>query len=193
LENFHAVVGAASDSEDLASQVSTETQNGTRSSYFVTDCLLGKEFFEEDFTLRGIDPRRISFEKGRPRLHLTQFKSTNGDIRPNGIGIEKCIESGCRCNEVDIRQQEDGHVFDDKLQHGADAEKAEFFDSRCTRPQAIWSDYGLSGETWSGIVRPLISKSRSMHAPMKSGCAPGADLQKVKGVIEWLFDIDAKK
>jgi hypothetical protein len=27
---------------------------------------------------------------------------------------------------------------------------------------------------------------------MKSGCAPCADLQKVKGVIEWLFDIDAK-
>jgi len=46
-ENFHAVVGATSDAEDLASQVSTETQNGTRSSYFVTDCLLGKEFFLE--------------------------------------------------------------------------------------------------------------------------------------------------
>ncbi len=30
-ENFHAVVGAASDAEDLASQVSTETQDGSRS------------------------------------------------------------------------------------------------------------------------------------------------------------------
>ena len=46
-----------------------------------------------------------------------------------------------------------------------------FFDSRCTRPHAIWSDCGLSGETWSGIVSPLISKSRSMSVPMKSGCA----------------------
>ena len=37
------------------------------------------------------------------------------------------IESGCRCGKVDIRKQKDGHVFDDKLRHGADAEKAEFF------------------------------------------------------------------
>jgi outer membrane protein W len=41
-ENFHAVVRAAPDAEDLASQVSTETQDGLRSSYFVTDCLLSK-------------------------------------------------------------------------------------------------------------------------------------------------------
>jgi len=84
-------------------------------------------FRKRFFSLRSIDPRRISFKKGSLRLQLTHFKSANGFIRPNGIGIEKCIESGCRCNEVDIRQQEDGHVFDDKLRHVADAEKAEFF------------------------------------------------------------------
>ena len=49
--------------------------------------------------------------------------------------------------------------------------RANFFDSRWTRAQVIWSDCRLSGETWSGIVRPLISKSRSMRVPMKSGCA----------------------
>ena len=126
-ENFHAIVGAASDAEDLASQVSTEAQDGARSSNLFTDCLLSKKFFEEDFSLRGIDPRRSGFEERSLRRHLTHFKSANGDIRRSGIGIEKGIESGCRCGEVDIRRQKDGHVFDDKLRHGADAEKAEFF------------------------------------------------------------------
>ena len=126
-KNFHAVVGAAPDAENLASQVSTEAQDGARSGNLVTDCLLGKEFFEEYFPLRGIDPRRSGFEEGRLRRHLTHFKSANGDIRPSGIGIEKGIESGCRCGEVNILRQKDGHVFDDKLRHGADAEKAEFF------------------------------------------------------------------
>lgn len=46
-ENFHAVVGAASGAGDLASQVSTEAQDGARSSNLVTDCLLGKEFLLE--------------------------------------------------------------------------------------------------------------------------------------------------
>jgi hypothetical protein len=62
-ENFHALVGAAPDAENLASQVSTEAQDGARSSNLVTDCLLSKKFFEEDFSLRGIDPRRSGFEQ----------------------------------------------------------------------------------------------------------------------------------
>ena len=72
-ENFHAIVGAASDAEDLASQVSTEAQDGARSGNLVTDCLLGKEFFEEDFPLRGIDPRGSGCEEGSLRLHLMNF------------------------------------------------------------------------------------------------------------------------
>ena len=125
--NFHAVVGATPDAEDLASQVSTEAQDGTQKSNLVTDCLPSNKFFEEDFSLRGIDPRHLRFEEGSLRRHLTHLESANGDIRPSGIGIEKGIESGCRCGEVDIRRQKDGHVFDDDLRHGADAEKAEFF------------------------------------------------------------------
>ena len=126
-ENFHAVVGAAPDAEDLACQVSTQAQDGTRSSNFVTDCPLGKKFFEENFPLRGIDPCRIGFQQGRLKWHLTHFKSANEDIRPSGIGFKKGIESSCRCGKVDILRQKDGHVLDDKLRHGADAEKAEFF------------------------------------------------------------------
>jgi len=91
-----------------------------------------------------------------------------------GLALKKASRSGYRCGEVDIRRQKDVHVFDDKRRHGADGEKAEFFDSRCTRPQAIWINCELSEETWSGIVRPLISKSRSIRVPMKSGCAPYA-------------------
>ena len=71
-ENFYAVVGAASDAEDLASQVSTEGQDGTRSSNLVTDCLLSKKFFKEDFSLRGIDPRRIGFEERRLRWRFNR-------------------------------------------------------------------------------------------------------------------------
>ena len=104
-----------------------EAQDDARGDKLVTDCLLGKKFFEENFSLRGVDARRIGFEEVSLRRHLTHFKSANGDIRPSGIAIEKGIESGCRCGEVDIRRQKDGHVFDDKLRHGADAEKAEFF------------------------------------------------------------------
>ena len=104
-----------------------EAQDGARRGNLGTVCLLSKEFFEEYFSLIGIDPRRNGFEEESLRWHLTHFKSANGYIRPSGIGLEKGIESGCRCGEVDIRWQKNGHVFDDKLRHGADAEKAELF------------------------------------------------------------------
>jgi hypothetical protein len=46
-ENFEAVVGAASDAEDLASQVSTEAQNGARSVKIVSGYLRYKKFFKK--------------------------------------------------------------------------------------------------------------------------------------------------
>jgi len=61
MEKFSRCRWSALHAEDLACQVSTEAQDGLRRSNFVTGCPLGKKFFEEDFTLRSIDPRRIGF------------------------------------------------------------------------------------------------------------------------------------
>jgi hypothetical protein len=63
-ENFHAVVGAASDAEDLASQVSTEAQNGARSVNLVARCLRCKKFLEKYFALRVVDARHLRFAAG---------------------------------------------------------------------------------------------------------------------------------
>jgi len=126
-KNFHAFVGAASGVVDLTSEVTTETQDGALGSKIDIDCRLYKDFFENDFPFWSINARHLRFEEGRLGGHLTHFKSANGDIRPGGIGIEKSIESGCRCGEVDLLPQKDGHIFDDKLRHGAGAEKAEVF------------------------------------------------------------------
>jgi len=63
-ENFHAVVGAPPDAEDLASQVSTEAQNGARSVDLVTGCLRCKKFLEKYFALRGVDARHLRFAAG---------------------------------------------------------------------------------------------------------------------------------
>ena len=66
---FHALVGAAPDAEDLASQVSTEAQDGARSVNLGTVCLLVKEFLEQDFSLRSIDPRRIGLEEPETAIY----------------------------------------------------------------------------------------------------------------------------
>lgn len=63
-KNFHAVVGAAPDTEHLASQVSTEAQNGARSVDLVTGCLRCKKFLEKYFALRGVDARHLRLEEG---------------------------------------------------------------------------------------------------------------------------------
>jgi len=62
-ENFHAVVGATPDAEDLASSVSKEAQDCARSGNLVTDCLLGKKFFKVNFTLRRVDARDSRLEE----------------------------------------------------------------------------------------------------------------------------------
>ena len=126
-KDFHTVVGAAPDTEDLASQASTEAQNGTRSSNLVTDCLLSKKFFEENFSLRGVDARHFCFKEGSIFGHLTYFKSTNGSICPSGGGIEKCIKGRGRRGEIGVGWEKNEHVVDDKLRHGTDAEEPNFF------------------------------------------------------------------
>ena len=55
------------------------------------------------------------------------MESANVRTRPTGVGIEKSIQSGCRCGEVGLLRQKDPHVFNDELRHGADAEDADFF------------------------------------------------------------------
>jgi hypothetical protein len=178
-ENFYAVIGAASDAKDLASQVSTEAQDGARSSYLVTDCLLGKEIFEENFSLRGIDSRRSGFEEWRLGRQLTHFKSADGDIRPSGIGIEKGIESGYRCSKVGILRQKDGHVRDDKLRHGADAEKAEFFRLEVNTPtsdlerlQAVGGDLERDRETFDFKI---ANDARAHEIELRAVCIYGEE------------------
>jgi hypothetical protein len=63
-ENFHAVVGAATDAEDLASQVSTEAQSGAWSVNLVAGCLRCKKFLEKYFALRGVDARHLRLVEG---------------------------------------------------------------------------------------------------------------------------------
>jgi hypothetical protein len=62
-ENFHAIVGAPPDAEDLGSQVSTEAQNGARGVNLVAGCLRCKKFLEKYFTLLRVDARHLRLEE----------------------------------------------------------------------------------------------------------------------------------
>ena len=61
------------------------------------------------------------------RVCLTDFKAANGNLRPGGMRLKKGVQGRGPNGEVGIPRQQNPHIFDDDLRHGADAKKADFF------------------------------------------------------------------